>query len=103
VAVTCDQNGVFNLFVNPASDTSAPPTPNWTSPGSTAYVAVDPTQPVTFFIGAGDNIDAQTLRTQPMGPGAPLYPFQGRIESVALYKAVLDATTLQSHFISGAG
>lgn len=107
VALTCDKNGIMSLWVNPQgqSDTTNPPPPpaNWTSQTSTGYVAVDPTQFVTFFIGAGDNNDAQTLRTQPMGGGAPLFPFKGQIQSVALYSAVLDATELQTHFTNGAG
>jgi hypothetical protein len=58
---------------------------------------------VTFFIGAGDNQDAQTPRTQAGGTGAPLLPFQGLIQSVALYNTALDPTDLASHFQNGAG
>lgn len=104
VAVTCDQTGTINLWINPqsTSDTPNPPPPTaaWTFSNS-GYVAVDPTQPVTFFIGAGDSNDSQTLRTQPSGSGAPLFPFQGLIQSVALYGSVLDATELQTHFTNG--
>ena len=42
-----------------------PPHPTTITP----YVAIDPTQPVTFFIGAGDNQNAQTSRTQDGGAG----------------------------------
>jgi hypothetical protein len=106
VAVTFNSaTQVLSLWINPASDTSVPPTPAWPpSPATTTpYVAIDPTQPVTFFIGAGDNQDAQTPRTQDGGPGAPLVPFQGLIQSVALYSTALDPTDLASHFENGGG
>lgn len=100
--------GIFKLWINPLgtgdTDPPTPPPANWTSPGSTGYVALDPTQqPVTFFIGAGDNNNAQTLRTQPMGTGGPLDPFRGQIQNVALYSSMLDPATLQTHFTSGSG
>jgi hypothetical protein len=111
VAVTFESaTQVLSLWINPASESSdgntpaPPPTPAWPpSPATTTpYVAIDPTQPVTFFIGAGDNQDVQTARTQDGGPGAPLLPFQGLIQSVALYNTVLDPTDLASHFENGA-
>jgi hypothetical protein len=105
VAVTFNSaTQVLSLWINPDSDTSAAPTPAWPpSPDTTTpYVAIDPTQPVTFFIGAGDNQNAQTLRTQDGGPGGPLHPFQGLIQSVALYNTALDPTDLASHFEDGA-
>jgi hypothetical protein len=105
VAVTFQSaTQVLSLWINPGSDTSAAPTPAWPpSPATTTtYVAIDPTQPVTFFIGAGDNQDDQTPRTQDGGPGAPLLPFQGLIQSVALYNTALDPTVLASHFEDGA-
>ena len=105
VAVTFESTGgttgTLSLWIDPSSDdTSVSPTAIFTT--QTTYVAVDPTQPVTFFIGAGDNQDAQTPRTQDGGPGAPLVPFQGLIQSVALYNAALEATDLASHFEDGA-
>jgi hypothetical protein len=106
VAVTFQSAAqVLSLWINPASDTPTPPTAAWPpSPATTTpYVAIDPTQPVTFFIGAGDNQNAQTPRTQDGGPGAPLLPFQGLIQSVALYNTALDPTDLASHFQNGAG
>src|SRR5580692_4127607 len=106
VAVTfTSATQVLSLWLNPGSDTSAAPTPDWPpSPATTTtYVAIDPTQPVTFFIGAGDNQDAQTPRTQAGGPGAPLIPFQGFIQSVALYNSALQPADLASHFEDGAG
>jgi hypothetical protein len=106
VAVTFQSaTQVLSLWINPASDTPTPPTAAWPpSPATTTpYVAIDPTQPVTFFIGAGDNQNAQTPRTQDGGPGAPLLPFQGLIQSVALYNTALDPTDLASHFQNGAG
>jgi len=104
VAVTFDSaTQVLSLWINPGSDTSAAPTPAWPPDPATVtpYVAIDPTQPVTFFIGAGDNQDAQTPRTQGGGAGAPLHPFQGLIQSVALYSTALDPTDLASHFADG--
>jgi hypothetical protein len=110
VAVTFNSaTQVLSLWINPASDadsnTPPPPTAAWPpSPDTTTpYVAIDPTQPVTFFIGAGDNQNAQTLRTQDGGAGGPLHPFQGLIQSVALYSTALDPTDLASHFQNGAG
>jgi hypothetical protein len=106
VAVTfTSATQVLSLWINPGSDTPASPTPAWPpSPTTTTtYVAVDPTQPVTFFIGAGDNQNAQTPRTQAGGAGAPLLPFQGLIQSVALYNTALDPTDLASHFADGGG
>ena len=95
---------VLSLWLNPGSDTSTAPTAAWPPDPTmtTPYVAIDPTQPVTFFIGAGDNQDAQTPRTQAGGAGAPLHPFQGLIQSVALYNTALDPTDLTSHFADGA-
>ena len=91
--------GTLSLWINPSSDdTSVAPTATFST--QTTYVAVDPTQPVTFFIGAGDNQDAP--RTQAGGPGAPLVPFQGLIQSVALYNIALEPTDLASHFADGA-
>jgi hypothetical protein len=106
VAVTFDSTTqVLSLWLNPVSDsdsnTPTPPTPNWTM--TTAYAANDPTQPLTFYIGAGDNQDAQMPRTQPGGAGGPRHPFQGLIQSVALYNTALDPTDLASHFENGDG
>ena len=109
VALTCDTKGNMQLWINPqgmASDTNNPPTPpppNWTSPGSTGYTAISAAQPVTFFIGAGDNEDVGNPRTTSGAPGAPLYPFQGRMQDVALYNAVLDPAAILKHFTNGAG
>jgi hypothetical protein len=110
VAVTFESaTQVLSLWINPQSESDSnnppPPTAAWPpSPATiTPYVAIDPTQPVTFFIGAGDNQNAQTPRTQDGGPGAPLLPFQGLIQSVALYNTALDPTDLASHFTNGAG
>jgi len=109
VAVTFNSTTqVLSLWINPASDsdsnTPPPPAPAWPSSPTmtTTYVAIDPTQPMTFFIGAGDNQNAQTPRTQAGGAGAPLLPFQGLIQSVALYNTALDPTDLASHFSNGA-
>jgi hypothetical protein len=110
VAVTFkNATQVLSLWINPVSSDSdsnnpPPPTPAWPpSPGmTTTYAAIDPTQPITFFIGAGDNQDAQTPRTQAGGPGSPLHPFQGLIQSVALYSTALEPPDLASHYADGA-
>jgi len=96
VAVTC-KNGVFNLFVNPPAE-PVPPPPTWTS-GPTNYVAADPSQLLQCFIGAGANNQPTRSATNPSG--APLYPFQGLIQSVAVYSTALDPTVIQSHFAIG--
>jgi hypothetical protein len=101
---------VLSLWINPQTDSDSnnppPPTAAWPPPPppvtTTTYVAIDPTQAVTFFIGAGDNQNAQAPRTQAGGAGAPLLPFQGLIQSVALYDTALDPTDLASHFENGA-
>jgi hypothetical protein len=102
VAVTFDSTtGMLSLWIDPASDdTSTPPTANFTQ--QTTYVPIDTTVAVTFFIGAGDNQNAQTPRTQAQGAGAPLLPYQGLIQSVALYSSALQPTDLASHFADGA-
>jgi hypothetical protein len=97
IAVTGDaDSGTIILFAN-AQDGSAMSQ----SIQNTGYVGVDQSQQATFFIGAGDNVG--TLRTMPKGTGAPEFPFQGLIQSVALYDKVLDSTTLQTHFANGSG
>lgn len=96
IAVTC-KGGVFNIWVNPQSETQMPPA-NWSS-GPTSYVGADPSQLLQCFIGAGAN--NQTLRMQDGGSGAPLYPFQGLIQSVAVYQSALDPGTIQSHYTLG--
>lgn len=107
VAVTCDStSGMINLWINPLSQGDTPnpppPPPTWTSPMPTGYVAADPSQLTAAFIGAGAN--DQPLRTPMANPqGAPLYPFQGLVQSVALYGGLLDPGDIASHFMSGAG
>jgi hypothetical protein len=102
VAVTFDSStGMLSLWIDPASDdTSTPPTANFTQ--QTTYAPIDQNVPVTFFIGAGDNQNAQTPRTQAQGAGAPLLPYQGLIQSVALYNSALQPADLASHFEDGA-
>jgi hypothetical protein len=104
VAVTFDSTSqLLSLWIDPVGDTSAPPTPAWPpSPNmTTSYSEIDPTEAVTFFIGAGGN--QQAPRTQAMGAGAPLDPFQGLIQSVALYSSALSPPDLASHFAAGSG
>jgi hypothetical protein len=97
IAVTCDMSGNVTLFAE-GLDQDTPATPQM-FPG-TGYVAVDPTQQMTYFIGAGQNEVAP--RTQNGAMGAPEFPFQGQIQSVALYGTALLTTDLQSHFSAGA-
>jgi len=96
IAVTCDLSGTVTLVAGGADNTSTAPE---MFPG-TGYVPVDPTQQVTYFIGAGEN--DQPLRTQSGVEGAPEFPFQGQIQSVALYGTALGTNDLQSHFSAGA-
>jgi hypothetical protein len=104
VAVTCDKDTNISLWINPQSQSDMakppPPPPTWpASPTPTGYVPADPTQLLAIFIGAGAN--DQALRTQDGGTGAPLFPFQGRIQDVALYDTPLDGGTLMDHFANG--
>jgi Concanavalin A-like lectin/glucanases superfamily len=92
--------GTLALWINPSSDTQAAPTPVFSM--TTTYAAADPGQLGAIFIGAGDNEQAQSLRAQDMGPGAPLFPFLGQIQSVALYSIGLDPETLAGNFSNGA-
>jgi len=97
IAVTCDLSGQVTLFAQgQLQDTPATPQ---MFPG-TGYVPVIPTQQVTYFIGAGEN--DQPLRTQSGVDGPPEFPFQGQIQSVALYGTALGPDDLKSHFSSGA-
>jgi Concanavalin A-like lectin/glucanases superfamily len=96
IAATCDMSGTVTLLATGAGDTATPPQMF----SNTGYVPADPTQQVTYFIGAGDNEDAP--RTQNGVTGAPEFPFQGQIQSVALYATALSTTDLQSHFSAGA-
>ena len=92
------KGGIFTLWVNPGSDTSTPPPANWTS-DPTNYVAADPSQLLQCFIGAGAN--NQTPRMNDGGTGSPSFPFQGLIQSVAVYQTALNADIVLNHFQSG--
>jgi hypothetical protein len=94
IAVTC-QSSNFTLF---AAGIDGPATQPQLI-GSFPYMAADPTQPATYFIGAGDN--AQALRMQDGVMGAPEFPFLGQIQSVALYSSALSNPDLQNHFSDG--
>ncbi len=101
VAVTYNSSmNTLSLWINPDSDDASAPTPI-ASNTSANYVPVGQSTPMTFFIGAGDNSDTQT-RTVANGPGAPLLPFVGLIQSVALYNSALNPTDLAAHFEAGA-
>lgn len=103
LAVTFNSStNTLNLWINPQSqsDTPNPPppaTPAFTT--QTTFAQIDPSQMLSFFIGADAN--NQASRTQDGASGAPLFPFQGLIQSVALYDVALDAATVQSHFADG--
>jgi hypothetical protein len=102
VAVTFDNGSqTLSLWINPDSDTSAPPVANWPPPNTppTTYAAAAPGQLAAIFIGAGSNED--TLRTAAGGTGAPRFPFVGQIQSVALYSSALQASDLAAHFEAG--
>jgi hypothetical protein len=102
VAVTYSSStNTLALWINPDSDDNSAPLPI-ASNTSANYAAPDQSTPMTLFIGTGDNNDAQTLRTQANGPGAPLLPFVGLIQSVALYSTALQPTDLAAHFAAGA-
>jgi hypothetical protein len=98
--------GPLAIYNNPDSDDpSTPPAPVWPNanspaPANLAYTGAAPSQLTQVFIGAGGTDEA--LRTMGGAMGAPLFPFMGQIQSVALYKMALDATTLQDHFEQGA-
>jgi hypothetical protein len=95
---TSGTTGTLSLWIDPDSDeTSVPPTPTFTT--QTTYAANDATQAMTFFIGASGN--SQAPRTQDRAPGAPLQPYQGLIQSVALYSTALDPTDLATHYADG--
>ena len=102
---TNGNNGTLSLWINPSTDnTTTPPTPPTAQFTTDAtYAAIDTAVAATFFIGAGDNQDAQTPRTQAQGDGAPLHPYQGLIQSVALYNSALQPTDLASHVADGFG
>jgi hypothetical protein len=92
IAVTCS-GGTVNFWINPPGDTPTQTTP------STNYAAVDQSQSLAFFIGAGLSFEA--LRTTDNGTGSPLFAFNGQIQDVALYNKALDGTDIQSHFSNG--
>ena len=106
VAVTYSStSNELSLWINPqtASDVSNPPPPmaTWTNPDKNfVYAAIDTTQPATFFIGAGaPQLPPRTANGD--ANGAPLAPFQGWIQSVALYDKALSADDLNTHFENG--
>jgi hypothetical protein len=110
VAATYGQDNFLRLWINPQfgtppdtnTPTQVPPNATWTSSTTVVYAPVDPTQqPLTFFIGAGYN--EEPVRTQDGVTDAPMYPFRGQIQSVALYQAALDPSDLAEHFSSGSG
>jgi len=76
----------LTLWVNPA-DMSQPPDASVAAPG---YVPVAASVPL--YIGTG----------RPDLP-TPLFPFNGSIQGVALYRAVLDRKTIGTHYMNGLG
>ncbi|HZR62684.1 MAG TPA: hypothetical protein VFA80_17200 [Xanthobacteraceae bacterium] len=97
IAVSGDSSsGTIILFANAQDGSAMSQTIQ-----ATGFVGIDKTQLATFFIAAGDNTD--TLRSAPKGAGAPQFPFQGQIQSVALYGAALNTNQMQGHFSNGSG
>jgi hypothetical protein len=94
IAVT-SQSSNFTLFAAGVDGPTTAPQ----SIGAVPYAAIDPTQPATFFIGAGEN--EQSPRMQGGVAGAPEFPFLGQIQSVALYSSALSTADLQTHFADG--
>jgi hypothetical protein len=76
----------LTLWINPA-DTSQPPE---ASVAASGYVSVP--SPVPLYIGTG----------RPDLP-TPLFPFNGSIQDVALYRTVLDGKTIETHYANGLG
>jgi Concanavalin A-like lectin/glucanases superfamily len=97
VAVTCDSSGTVNLWVNPLSATPAATK----TISNSHYAAVDQSQSLAFFIGAG--VSFEPPRTTDNGTGSPLFSFNGKIQDAALYDDVLGDGDIQSHFKNGAG
>ena len=85
LVVTYD-GSTLTLWVNPA-DTSQPPD---ASVAASGYVPV--ASPVPLYIGQG----------RPDLP-TPLFPFNGSIQDVALYRVVLDGQTIENHYLNGLG
>ena len=75
----------LTLWINPA-DTTQPPDAQL----STGYVPVS--SPIPLYIGIGGTF----LPT-------PLIPFNGQIQDVAFYNAVLDGKTIETHYMNGIG
>ena len=85
LVVTYD-GSTLTLWVNPA-DTTQPPD---ASVAASGYASVP--SPVPVYIGTG----------RPDLP-TPLFPFNGSIQDVALYRAVLDGKTIENHYLNGSG
>ena len=88
LVVVYDKNLVCTIFVN-----NTPIAPVDTSTMGTYFPLNDINIPL--FIGGGGY--------DPNNPSAPLFPFTGKIQCVAIYKVPLDPGTIQSHFQTGKG
>ena len=97
IAVSGDSSsGTIILFANAQDGSAMSQTVQ-----NTGFAGINKNQLATFFIAAGDNTD--TLRSAPKGAGAPQFPFQGQIQSVALYGTALNTNQMQGHFSNGSG
>jgi Concanavalin A-like lectin/glucanases superfamily len=85
LVVTYD-GSTLTLWVNPV-DTTQPPDGSVAASG---YASVGP--PIPLYIGTG----------RPDLP-TPLFPFNGSIQDVAVYKVVLDGKTIETHYLNGSG
>lgn len=85
LVVTYD-GSTLTLWVNPADTSQSPDA----SVAASGYVSV--ASPVPLYIGTG----------RPDLP-TPSFPFNGSIQDVALYRAVLDGKTIENHYLNGAG
>jgi len=87
LVVTYDgSTGLLTLWVNPA-DTTQPPD----GQATVGFKPVASPAPLTIGIG------------QPPSPAPPVAPFKGWIQDVAFYNVVLDANTIETHYLNGSG
>jgi hypothetical protein len=77
----------LTLWVNPAETT---PGSEYAKGPASGFVPT--VSPIPLYIGMG-RPDRAT----------PLFPFNGRIQDVAFYNAVLDGNTIQTHYLNGSG
>jgi hypothetical protein len=91
LVVTFD-GSTLTLWVNPA-DTTQPPS----GKATTASKLVPVPSPIPLYIGMG----APDLDSQAPSPTTRLWPFNGRVQDVAIYSSVLDGKTIETHYANG--